>query len=319
MNKQKIRRLRLWSIGTITTLVVVGGIAGIGTGSLSAFGLKTIYAVCPVGYLEVALASRDILPRLLICFAVIVGLTILLGRIFCGWACPVPLFRKIFTNKVDEPNDAFQRNIKGPQEHQVHQDKDHDGEVRLALEDGEPRKASISQDHSTVKNNKSYGLPVLGAALASSAIFGFPVFCLICPIGLIFATIFALTRLLNFNEPTLDLIIFPLIIIVELVFLKKWCSKICPLGALLGLISRLNRRLVPTVDRSRCLEETHGTKCQQCRKACSYDIDIKNGKGTGHISSCTKCKECATSCPVHAISFPWKKATKEGTISEKRE
>lgn len=318
MNKQKIRNLRLMSMGAITLLVVICGVAGAGTGTFSSFGLKKIYAVCPLGYLETALAGRNIMPGLLLCFLVIAGLTVLLGRVFCGWICPVPLARKLFTNKIDDKNDVFLRNNqKDLSEYQVHKEVINDGAVLQNLEDGKTIKAASSQENRAAGKQSSLGLPILGASLVSSAIFGFPVFCLVCPIGLVFGTFFALMRLLRFNEPTLDLIIFPIVVVVELVLLKKWCSKFCPLGALLNLFSRFNRRLVPAVDRSRCLEETRGIKCHQCQKACSLDIDIKNGTGTGNISSCMKCKECAVSCPAHAISFPWKKNAKSDSLRGK--
>ncbi|MGG0717241.1 4Fe-4S binding protein [Robertmurraya massiliosenegalensis] len=310
MNKKKIRNLRLASMGGITLLVVIGGVAGWGTGSFSSFGLKTIYAICPLGYLEAALASRTIMPKLLLCFLIIAGLTILLGRIFCGWICPVPLTRKLFRNKIDDPNDVYiGKKHKDNLSERDHTGTDYDMLKQLSANEKTVNIATL-KDNIVPKKHRSFGIPILGATLASSAIFGFPVFCLICPIGLIFASLFALTRLFNFNEPTLDLIIFPIILVIELVLLRKWCSKICPLGALLSLFSRLNRRLVPTVDRSRCIEEVHGIECQRCRKACSLDIELKNDIGTGQISSCMKCKECSTSCPVHAISFPWKKTQK---------
>lgn len=261
--KHRARTLRMASMAAVMILVVLGGIAGMGTGSLSSFGVKSIAAICPLGSLEVMLASRIFLPRVVLVFLAFAGLTILLGRVFCGWICPVPLVRSVLTKSGDEKD----------------------------LE----QKSSAS------------GLAVLGAGLASSAVFGFPVFCLVCPVGLIFATLFALTRLLQFNEPTFDLLVFPLIIIVELVFLRKWCSRWCPIGALLGLFSRFNRRLVPTVDRSLCLEDTQNTKCRICRTACSLDIDLKDGSGTGELSDCTKCRECAASCPVQAIRFPWQR------------
>jgi ferredoxin-type protein NapH len=218
---------------------------------------------------------------------------------------------------MDEPNHIFHNaSSKNLKKNHVVDSNIQDGTVLPISENGETALASSLPEKSETEKQPSYGLPVLGAALASSAIFGFPVFCLICPIGLIFASLFALTRLLNFNEPTLDLIIFPIILVVELVFLRKWCSKICPLGALLSLFSRFNRRLVPTVDRTVCIEETKGIKCQQCRKACSFDIELKHNAGTGHISNCTKCKECSTSCPVHAISFPWKKTDSSNAVQE---
>jgi ferredoxin-type protein NapH len=277
----------------MASIVILGAVGSAGTGSLSAFGAKNISAICPLGYLETALAGQAIMPRLLISFLVIAGLTALVGRVFCGWICPIPLVRSLLLNKADEGRQFFINS----------------SSLDGVLRDGEIPKASCSQTGSSVEKHSFSGLTILSVTLASSAICGFPVFCLVCPIGLCFATVFALIRLLNFNEPTLDLIVFPAVIIVELVFLKKWCSKWCPVGALLSLFSRFNRSLVPTVDRSRCLEESRNTRCRLCRDACSFDIDIKHGRGTGDISECTKCRDCATNCPVHAIQFPWRRVT----------
>ncbi|MBP2656547.1 MAG: rane-bound polyferredoxin [Firmicutes bacterium] len=282
------------TMAVVAITIMIGAVRSTGTGSLSAFGVDNISAICPLGYLETLLASREFIPHLLISFLVIAGLTTLLGRVFCGWICPVPLVRKVLINKVDEGQKTFTNSTTN------------DDSAQPILEDGEAAKASCSQENSSTEKNSSSGLVILGVTLGSSAIFGFPVFCLICPIGLVFATLFALLRLLHFNEPSFDLIIFPVMIIVELVLLKKWCSKLCPVGALLSIFSRFNRTLVPTVDRSRCLEEGHDTKCQRCRSACSFDVDLKNGKGTGGISDCTKCRECADNCPVQAIRFPWR-------------
>jgi ferredoxin-type protein NapH len=284
-------------MAVVAIVVIIGAIRSAGTGSLSSFGLENIYAICPLGYLETALASREIMPRLLVPFLVIAGLTTLLGRIFCGWICPIPLVRKLIINKVDEGQKALTNSSSNY------------GSALPGFKVGETAKESCSQESTGAEKNSSSGLIILGVTMGASAIFGFPVFCLICPIGLVFATLFALIRLIRFNEPTLDLIIFPIVIIVELVLLKKWCSKLCPVGALLSLFSRFNRSLVPTVDRSLCLEERHNTKCRLCRDACSFDIDLKHGSGTGDISDCTKCRDCATSCPGHAIRFPWRRVT----------
>lgn len=86
---------------------------------------------------------------------------------------------------------------------------------------------------------------VLGGALLSTAVFGFPVFCLICPVGLTFATLIAVWRLFQFNEVALSLLVFPAMLALEVLVLRKWCSRFCPLGALLSLASRLNRTFRP--------------------------------------------------------------------------
>ncbi|MFR1638333.1 MAG: 4Fe-4S binding protein [Eggerthellaceae bacterium] len=70
------------------------------------------------------------------------------------------------------------------------------------------------------------------AALLSTAVFGFPVFCLICPVGLTFATLIAVWRLFQFNEVALSLLVFPAMLALEVLVLRKWCSRFCPLGAL---------------------------------------------------------------------------------------
>ncbi|WP_145090301.1 4Fe-4S binding protein [Sporomusa sp. KB1] len=294
MSRNRTRTLRITTMAVVAVTIIIGAVKNAGTGSLSAFGVENIAAICPLGYLETALAGRELLPHLLVSFLVIAGLTALLGRVFCGWICPIPLVRKLVVNKVDEGQQSFTNSTTN------------DDSAQAILADGEITTASGSQESSGTEKNSTSGLVILGVTLGSSAIFGFPVFCLICPIGLVFGTLFALIRLLHFNEPSFDLIVFPVIIIVELVLLKKWCSKLCPVGALLSLFSRFNRTLVPTVDRSLCLEESHDTKCQRCRSACSFDVDLKNGSGTGGISDCIKCRECADHCPVQAIRFPWR-------------
>lgn len=133
--RKRIRRLRLLSMTAVVGAITIGMIVGLGTGTLSAGGLKELYAICPLGYLTSALAGRDLMPRLFICFLVIAGLTILLGRIFCGWFCPVPLERKLLTNKIDEPNKLFHR-IKGKEHHDKHPDSnevnDHNQSIQMA-------------------------------------------------------------------------------------------------------------------------------------------------------------------------------------------
>jgi ferredoxin-type protein NapH len=283
------------TMAVVAMVVIVGAAWNAGTGSLSAFGIENVSAICPLGYLETAFANRDIMPSLLISFLVIAGLTALLGRVFCGWVCPIPLTRSLLINEANEGQKSFTNSASN------------DGWALPVPGDGETAKASCSQKGSGAEKHSSSGLLILGITLASSAICGFPVFCLICPIGLVFATLFALIRLLHFNEPTLDLIVFPVVIIVELVLLKKWCSKLCPVGALLSIFSRFNRSFVPTVNRSLCLAESCDTKCQRCRSVCSFDVDLKNGSGTGDISDCTKCRDCADNCPADAIRFPWRR------------
>jgi ferredoxin-type protein NapH len=125
-------------------------------------------------------------------------------------------------------------------------------------------------------------------------------------VGLFFATLFALLRLLQFHEPAPDLVVFPAVILLELVFLKKWCGRWCPMGALFSLFSRFNRRFVPAVDAGLCLK-SHQTDCRACREACAFGVDPVRVVDPRKRGACTKCRECADNCPARAIRFPWKK------------
>ena len=81
--------------------------------------------------------------------------------------------------------------------------------------------------------------------------FGFPVFCLICPIGLTFATIVLVMRLFAFGDVAWGVILVPALLLAEVVFFRKWCSTFCPISALMSLIGKANRTFVPQVNDAR--------------------------------------------------------------------
>ena len=141
--------------------------------------------------------------------------------------------------------------------------------------------------------------------MLSTAALGFPVFCLICPVGLTFATIIALWRLFQFSETTLSLLVFPALLIVEVVFLRKWCHRFCPIGALLSLIARLNRTFQPTVSSSTCLRGRGADSCSRCAEVCPEGINLHEAAVSAPMHECTRCGRCQDACPTKSISYPF--------------
>ena len=106
--KRRVRAstLRVLSALGVAALVCLGLALHTGTGTPSSFGIADIAALCPLGGVEAAIASRTVVPPLLIGLAVVVALTLLLGRAFCAWGCPVPLLRRVFRGKKASKRDA---------------------------------------------------------------------------------------------------------------------------------------------------------------------------------------------------------------------
>lgn len=93
---------------------------------------------------------------------------------------------------------------------------------------------------------------------------------------------------------------------------RLYCNSICPVGTFLGLISKISLLRIK-FDESKC------TKCGRCAIACkSFCIDFLNKKIDN--SRCVECFNCINSCPDKALSYSLvttgKKKTE--TDSEKR-
>ena len=77
---------------------------------------------------------------------------------------------------------------------------------------------------------------------------------------------------------------------------RFWCRYLCPLGALLGLVSRV-ARVRYSVDEARC------TACQRCALLCPTGAIDPNRKFAVSPAECTLCLDCMEACPTEAISF----------------
>ena len=320
-------RLRALAALAFFLLFLLGLAVHTGWGTASSFGIAEIAAICPLGNLEALLASKTFLPRALVGFAVFLVVAALLGRFFCGWLCPVPWVEKALS-KLRAPGRRFGLGLKeSPAASETPRTSactTTNASSNTASESGKnaprscPSGASCASSSckdcalaSRVKEKADQATEktpywILGGALASSAVFGFPVFCLICPVGLTFALTVALWRLFEFNETNWAILWFAGFLVLELLVLRRWCSRFCPLGALWTLASRLNRFFRPKAREDLCTRMTHGVPCTICRDVCPEGIDPASvANDPMLLARCTKCGACAAACPTGAVHFPF--------------
>ena len=315
MFKNNSARLRLLVVLLVAAIVTVGYVLHFGTGTLSAIGWRQISLLCPLGALTTMLAAKLFIPQAVISLVIAVVAIVLLGRVFCGWICPIPVVKKLRNimgrskRRAKKALIAQEAQSNGDTESQV---EPATATLMASAELSEKEKASLatcSSDCSTCASKRktfdSRHFILLGSLL-SAAIFGFPVFCLICPIGLSFATILLVILLFSGGDITLSLLVVPVLLVIEVVIFKKWCGKLCPLSAFMSLIAKTNKTFKPVIDDSKCIETSQGKKCGLCAEACEESIDPRHPElGACGMNECTRCRACVDICPSKAVSVPF--------------
>jgi polyferredoxin len=198
----------------------------------------------------------------------LIALTLLLGRFFCGWVCPMgtvlDLVRRLaFWQKRRKPSHA----------------------TRLF-----PANAN---------SHLRYYLLIV---VALAGLFSLQVLGLLDPL-VVFqrATTALVSNASALRQPPLRAffsiisLLFVAIMALELWQPRFWCRNLCPLGALISVFSRfslLNRQVS-----SAC------SFCGDCRRACVMNAIPRNEPHDTDYSDCTFCLECESACPNAGISF----------------
>lgn len=321
----KVKTVRTVVVVAVFAVLAVGLAFNFGTGTLSAFGWRDLSLLCPLGALTSMIAGKTLIPRAVIALVLVVAVVLLVGRAFCSWICPVPLIQRLrhaFSPRRREGEGFGADGNAAPEG----ADGNAAGSLAVAAETPAmaaaeaPATAAAAAATSAAKKPRSRcgtakGCAachkrldrvdsrhmVLGGALLSAAVFGFPVFCLVCPVGLAFGTVLLLIGLFGHGDVTWSVLLVPALLLAEVVFFRQWCSKICPMGAFLSLVSKGNRTLRPVIDQGKCLETTQQAHCGRCTMACEEGINLRDGSLGASASECTRCLACVEACPAQAI------------------
>lgn len=279
---RKVRYLR-FAVALAAVLAVFASMQhhGVAVGS--------ICMLCPVGFLSLTAASGSVAWALVPGVVAGLAIVLLVGRAFCSWLCPTGALKNLFGG----------RNPRGVA--------------------GRAGRAPGPCAHSCSAGSLKAWAVVLIVLLAVSFVVRFPVFCLICPIGLALGTVYAVSRAFVLWQPGWELAIFPLMLLAEVFLFKRWCSDICPWGFALSLVAKVRTKLGFAVGpRSKAPACRSSAGCGACGSACPEDIDV-SAADPAAFEGCTLCLDCVSACPAQAISIGVVRAKPHGGEGEGEE
>ena len=271
-----------------------------------------LWIMDPFGGLQVLLTGQVdhlLLIPTIIAVLFFVILIVLLGNFFCSWVCPIGTIIDSFDKVIEKffPKVEAKRKKRSLK---MKQGKNKERERHL----GCPL-------YPLPKVNGVLANGILASALVGSAVLKFPVFCAVCPIGIVSRGMIHLKTMMIITRTWFVwwLELFSVPIAATLLSLREkryWCKRLCPVGAILGLVGSLNPLIKPRVREERCVmkgcpedcEDYHLDYCgwcrliddRRCEKVCPVDIDLLDH---GSLAQCTKCLECYVECDYDAISI----------------
>lgn len=278
-------------------------------GSLTASGSEVqlpypvsfFFQIDPLIALSNGLGSHALYRGLLWSLALLIP-TIFLGRFFCGWICPLGSIHHFFSSLRSERKRG-QRLVESNRYKRWQTTKYYLLIVCLVAAlcgTGivgwlDPFSFLVRSLGLSVLPATDYGLRAFLGLLEQSR------FTLVQTLGSMLHLVLGLI-LLSFKAPYFHWGIWLGIIFVFLVALnfritRFWCRALCPLGALLGIISRWS--VLGMVK-----NPEHCKDCNRCLLHCQGGDDPIGGV-PWHQAECHLCLNCVEECPEHGLRFAW--------------
>jgi polyferredoxin len=236
--------------------------------AIRSFPVSLFLEADPLVALATWLSTRVLFSGLALAL-IVVGMTLVFGRIFCSWICPLGILNHLMS--------ALPSVLK-------------------------KRQRMLANEWRPVYQTKYYVL----IALLVLAAFGVLQIGILDPIALTVRS-FAVTVFPGLQKAGLPLyasqpyylggwligILFLVILAANRFVMRLWCRMLCPLGALLGALARfslfrIHRRADRCDDCHKCSEVCHG--------ACNPHSSIR-------VSDCVMCLNCLSSCTEGALGY----------------
>jgi MauM/NapG family ferredoxin protein len=261
----------------------------------------------PLGAIATMLASRTLIAKFTYSI-ILVAMTLLLGRFFCGWLCPlgttIDIADRIFFKRFKRPK------VKNPQ---LRRTKYY---LLLLFITGAIFSLQLiwlADPLSIVTRSYETTLyPYFGYAVRST----FDTLYKVKGINVVSEPVYGFFRqYLIPLQPTITRMhllffaVFAGVLTLSILQRRFWCRNLCPLGALLGLLSKPLSFLRRTVS-DKCI------KCGKCQRECGLNAIPEDPKQYWQ-QECTECMTCVNACPVNAINFKFKQPFADRTEKAK--
>ncbi len=257
----EISKIRHWMQLIILVFTFLIGLRHMLPGESSKGG--AFDAFCPFGAIETLWAylttGHTLKTTNLLNFTAllaVLGVSLVVGRAFCGWMCPLGTLQDMFTD--------WARKLSGEKNRPR-------GKKSLA-------RFPIQVPEQTDRWLRYMKYMVLAAILVASTMAIYPPLRDICPARAIFA--------FHWNTPLLGLVLI-LFVLTSMVIQRFSCKYLCPMGAVLAIFNKVSPIHI-SANPEGC------SNCGRCEAECPVDIPAipENMRS----AECVRCLECLETC-----------------------
>ncbi len=259
------------------------------------YPVKIFLDIDPLIFLSLLLSSHHVEKGLLLS-GITIGLTIIFGRFFCGWVCPLGTLNHLVGRLKKRPETT-------KEDLNLYRLKYYILFLLLVSSLFTLQITGIMDPISLLFRSFTFSVyPLLSLSMDSffDLIFSLEIkgvnHALEKAQSWLKPGIFPLYRP-YYYQGLLFALIFFLILSLNLVRRRFWCRYLCPLGALLGLLSRYS--IWNRVQGEGC------NQCARCLKGCEGGAikGLEEGDTKWERSECLLCLNCSEDCPKGLVSF----------------